>query len=153
MKAEAEYFSPHEVISGLNVLMAIIDWPQDTLQHQKNFMVSPEAAKTLILPLHPLWDEKVEEVASQMRSWDKIKISNITADCLKRCDCEFYQAVFDRHPEVLETSGVELKNLVGLREQKNKADLLNCLKDIPSIQKLLSYLEKEKKNYEAESVL
>lgn len=153
VKAEAEYFSPEEVIAGMNVLVAIIDWPQDTISQQMNIMVNPDTAKTLILPLHPLWDEKIEEVASQIPTWNKTKSTIVVSECAKRCDCDFYQAVLDRHPEVLEKAGLALKDFAGLKIQKNKADVLNCLKVLPSLQKLRSYLEKEKKNYEAGSVI
>jgi hypothetical protein len=152
-KAGTEYFTPEEVIAGMNALVAVIDWPRETIEYQMNIRITPDEAKTLILPLHPLWDEKIEEVASQIPSWSKTKSSTVVAECAKRCDCDFYQAVLDRHPEVLEKAGLALKDFAGLKIQKNKADVLNCLKEMPSIQKLLTYLEKEKKNYEAGSVI
>lgn len=150
MKGEAPYFTPQEVIAGLNLMMAIIDWPQDTINLQKNFMVSPEDAKKLILPLHPLWDEKVGEVAAQMSDWDKAKLTHMISECTKRCDCEFYLAILDRHPEI--ASRISF-NLAGQNIQKTKSDHLNCLRNIPSLQKLIAFLEEEKKNFEAGSVL
>lgn len=142
LKSGAEYFSPEEVIAATNALTAIIDWPEDTIEHQKNLIVDPESAKTLILPLHPLWDEKVAEVASQIPKWDQSKISNVRTNCLKKCECDFYQEVLDRNP------GLNQKSFAGLKIQKTKADVLNCLKNMPSLQKIRAYLEKERKDYE-----
>jgi hypothetical protein len=141
-KGDGEYFSPEEVISASIALTAIIDWPEDTIEHQKNLMINHESAKTLILPLHPLWDKKIAEVASQIPTWDQSKISDISHNCLKRCDCDFYQEVLDRNPDLNQNS------FAGLKIQKTKADVLNCLKNMPSLQKIRAYLEKERKDYE-----
>ena len=142
LKSGGEYFSPEEVISATNALTAIIDWPEDTIEHQKNLIVDPESAKTLILPLHPLWDEKVAEVASQIPTWDQSKISNVSTNCLKKCECDFYQEVLDRNPDLNQ------KSFAGLKVQKTKVDVLNCLKNMPSLQKIRAYLDKERKDYE-----
>ena len=152
VKGERTYFSPHEVISVLNALVAIIDLPQDTLPHQKNLSVTPEMAKRLMLPLHPLWDEKVDEVAMEIPNWDKTKIQTTILECSKKCECDFYQEVLDRHPTLLDSSGPELKNFAGLKVQKTKEATLSCLENMSSIQNLLSYLNREQKNFEAESV-
>jgi hypothetical protein len=142
LKSGGEYFSPEEVVAATNVFTAIIDWPEDTVEYQKNLIVDPESAKTLILPLHPLWDEKIAEIASQIPTWDQSKISNVSTNCLKKCECDFYQEVLDRNPELNQ------KSFAGLKIQKTKADVLNCLKHMPSLQKIRAYLEKERKDYE-----
>jgi len=145
------YFTPQEVIMGLNALVTIIDWPADTVQHQKNLVVTPEDAKKLMLPLHPLWDEKVNEVASLMPDWDLAKINALIAGCAKKWEGDFYQEVLYRQPSILENSGPELKNFAGLKLQKTKEASLNCLQNMPSLQNLLIYLNKEYKNFEGES--
>lgn len=152
IKGETLYFPPHEVISALNALVAIIDWPQDTLQHQKNLSITPEQATKLMLPLHPIWDAKVDEVALEIPTWDKTKITTMISECTKKCECDFYQEVLDRHPAILDKAGPELKSFAGSKVQKTKEGILNCLQNMPSIQNLLVHLNSEKKNYEAESV-
>lgn len=151
-KGEAPYFSPNEVVSALNVLTAIIDWPKDTITHQKNFLITPESAQKLILPLHPLWDQKVEEVALEVAKWDKVKITYMATSCWKRCDCSFYQEILDRHPEIVKKLGVKEEDLAGFKAQRAKIDFSNCSQDMPPLQKLFQFLEKEQKDYQAESV-
>lgn len=151
-QGEAPYFSPTEVIATINALMAIIDWPTETISHQKNLSVTPDAAKKLMLPIHPLWDEKISEVAQMISEWDESKIKNTVGECAKRCECEFYQEVLDRNHDLLNNGNADLKNLAGQKIVKTKESILNCLGAIPPIQKLLEFLQKEVKNYEAESV-
>jgi hypothetical protein len=149
---EATYFSPTEVIATINSLMAIIDWPLETVSHQKNLSVTPDAAKKLMLPIHPLWDDKISEVAQMISEWDEAKIKTTVGECAKRCECEFYQEVLDRNPDLLQEGNPDLKNLAGLKIIKTKESILNCMGAIPPIQKLLEFLQKEVKNYEAEAV-
>ena len=151
-QGEAPYFSPSEVIATINALMAIIDWPVDTVSHQKNLSVTPDMAKKLMLPVHPLWDEKISEVAQLISEWDETKIKNTVGECAKRCECEFYQEVLDRNPDLLESGNQDLKNLAGQKIIKTKESILNCLSAIPPLQKVLEFLQKEVKNYEAEAV-
>jgi hypothetical protein len=132
--------------------MAIIDWPTETVAHQKNLSLTPDVAKKLMLPVHPLWDEKVSEVAEQIPEWNESKISSNIGECSKRCECEFYQEVLDRNPDLLENGNADLKNLAGLKIVKTKESILKCMQEMPSIQKLLVFLQKEVKNYEADSV-
>lgn len=147
------YFPPSEVVSALNVLVAIIDWPEDTLQQQTNLSVTPDLARKLILPLHPIWDEKVNEVALQMTSWDKSRINAIPSECAKKCECDFYQEVLDKNQAIQELAGVELKDFIGQRPIKAKENILKCLAAMPSIQNILNYLNKEKKQFESDSVI
>lgn len=149
---EATYFTPSEVISTINALMAIIDWPTETIAHQKNLAITPDSAKKLMLPIHPLWDEKVSEVAEQIPGWNESKIASTIAECAKRCECEFYQEVLDRNPDLLENGNADLKNLAGLKIVKTKDSILKCMQEMPSLQKILEFLQKEVKNYEADSV-
>jgi len=142
-KGEAPYFSPNEVVSAFNVLTAIIDWPKDTTLEQKNFLITPEAAQKLIMPLRPLWDQKVEEVALEMAKWDKVKINYMANSCWKRCDCSFYQEIMNRHPEIIKTSGVSVEGIAGFKTQRVKLDFKNCSRDMPPLQKLFQFLEKE----------
>lgn len=153
VKGEVPYFSPEEVVSTLNVLVAIIDWPQDTNSHQKNLMVNVESAQKLMLPLHPLYDEKVSEVAGLIPGWDKNKIVTTISGCAKKCECDFYQEVLDRNPHLLENAIPELKNFAGQKIIKTKEGVLTCLQNMSSIQNLLNYLRAEQKNYEADSAL
>lgn len=153
VKGETIYFSPEEVLTTLNVLVAIIDWPADTIGHQKNLMVNSESAKKLMLPLHPLYDEKVSEVAGLIPGWDKDKVVSVISNCAKKCECDFYQEVLDRNPQLLENAIPELKNFAGQKIIKTKESVLACLQNMSSIQILLNYLRDEQKNYEAESVL
>lgn len=149
---DAPYFSPSEVIATINSLMAIIDWPAETVSHQKNLMVTPEVAKKLMLPIHPLWDEKISEVAQLISTWDQKKIAATVGECAKRCECEFYQEVLDRNSDLLESGNADLKNLAGLKIIKTKESILNCMQSMPSIQKTLEFLQKEVKNYEADAI-
>lgn len=151
-QGEAPYFSPAEVIATINALMAIIDWPTETIAHQKNLSVTPDRAKKLMLPIHPLWDEKISEVAHLISDWDEMKIKNIVGECARRCECEFYQEVLDRNPDLLQNGNADLKNLAGLKIIKTKGSVLNCMGAMPPIQKLLEFLQKEVKNFEAEAV-
>lgn len=151
VKREAPYFSPEEVVTTLNALVAIIDWPEATVGHQKNLNVTPESAQKLILPLHPLYDEKVGEVAAQISSWDKTKVNSTLNECSKNCTCEFYQEVLDRNPQILEAAIPELKNFAGTKILKTKESVLKCLDQLPPVQNLLGYLNQERKNYEADS--
>lgn len=152
VKGETAYFSPHEVVSALNALVAIIDWPQDTTSIQKNLSVTPVLAKQLMLPLHPIWDDKVNEVAMEILEWDKAKITSMVLECAKKCECDFYHEVLDRNPAILEKAGPELKTFAGLRVDKTKEATLSCLQNMPSVQNLFTYLNQEKKKYEADSV-
>lgn len=147
------YFSPSEVIATINVLVAIIDWPQDTLQQQTNLSIDMELARKLMLPLHPIWDEKIDEVALQMPSWDKDRINAIASTCSQKCECDFYQEVFDRNQAIQELAGVDIGNFAEKRPPKTKESILKCLQTMPSIQNVLTYLNKEKQNYESGSVL
>lgn len=149
---EAPYFTPTEVIATLNALMAIIDWPTETVSLQKNLAVTPDTAKKLMLPVHPLWDEKVSEMAEQIPGWDQKKIASTIAGCEKKCECEFYQEVLDRNSDLLEAGNQDLKNLAGFKIVKTKDSILKCMREMPSIQKVLDFLQKEMKNYEADSV-
>ena len=147
-KGEAEYFSPTEVIAALNALVAIIDWPQETTQQQKNLSVNLESAKQLMLPLHPLWDEKVSEAAMEMPNWDEAKIQAVVGNCVKTCECDFYQEVLDKNPMILETSP-KFKVLSEMKYVKTKEAVLECMQKMVSIQKLLTYLRKEQSAYQA----
>lgn len=149
---DAPYFTPSEVIATINAFMAIIDWPAETVSHQKNLTITPDVAKKLMLPLHPLWDEKISEVAQVISDWDQSKIASTVGECAKKCECEFYQEVLDRNPDLLESGNPDLKNLAGLKIIKTKESILNCMQAIPPIQKLVEFLQKEVKNYEADSV-
>ena len=151
VKGDPIYFPPHEVVSALNALVAIIDWPQDTTSIQKNLSVTPVQAKKLILPLHPVWDEKVNEVAMEILDWDKAKVASNVLDCSKKCECDFYHEVLDRNPVILEKAGPELKTFAGVRVDKTKEATLKCLQAMPSVQNLFVYLNLEQKKYEAES--
>ncbi|MBA2403594.1 MAG: hypothetical protein H0V66_02395 [Bdellovibrionales bacterium] len=151
VKGETVYFPPQEVIATLNALVAIIDWPQDTIQHQKNLSVTAESATKLMLPLHPIWDEKVDEVSMEMPNWDKVKITSMISECAKRCECDFYQEVLTRYPAILEKAGPELKGFAGLKIQRTKEATLACLQNMSSIQNVLKYLTSEQKNYDAEA--
>jgi len=144
-KSETPYFSPNEVISAFNVLTAIIDWPKDTTLEQKNFLITPESAQKLILPLRPLWDQKVEEIGLEMTKWDKVKITYMANSCWKRCDCSFYQEIINRHPEIVKNSGVSKDGIAGFQAQRVKIDFKNCSRDMPPLEKLFQFLEKEKK--------
>ena len=148
---EAPYFNPGEVVATLNALVAIIDWPGETVPYQKNLAVDLEAARKLMLPLHPLWDEKIAEVAAQMHTWDKTKIQGIIETCQKKCECDFYQEAHDKNAVLMENSNPDLKKLADLRFQKTKESSLQCLQNMGSIQNLLNYLRAEQKNYEAPS--
>lgn len=148
---EVAYFSPTEVVATLNALVAIIDWPEDTVSYQKNLSVNLESARKLMLPLHPLWDEKIAEVAAEMHTWDKAKIQGIIDNCQKKCECDFYQEAHDKNAVLMEDSNPELKKLADLRFQKTKESSLQCLQNMGSIQNLLKYLKAEQKNYEAPS--
>lgn len=152
-RGETPYFSPEEVVGTLNALVAIIDWPQDTLSHQKNLQINLEAAQKLMLPLHPLYDDKVSEVAALIPVWDKTKVSEILSSCAKTCQCEFYQEVLDRHPQILENALPDLKKFAGQKLFKSKDSVMNCLQNMSSIQKVLDYLKAEQKHYEADSAL
>jgi hypothetical protein len=152
-KMASTYFAPDEVIATLNVLVAIIDWPQDTLQQQTNLSIDPELARKLMLPLHPIWDEKIDEVALQMPSWDKDRINALPSVCSQKCECDFYHEVLDRNQAIQELAGVEIRDFADRRPPKTKESILKCLQSMPSIQKVLMYLNKEKQNYESGSVL
>ncbi len=152
-KSNHPYFSTREVVTGLNALVAIVDWPEETLSIQKNLSVNPQLAQKLILPLHPIWDEKIMETAAEIPSWDQKKISSIISGCEKSCECIFYQEVLDRNPDLLEQSSVELKNLAGLKIIKTKEKILKCLDSMPSLQKLLDYLKNQQKIYESDSAI
>jgi len=147
------YFTPDEIIATLNVLVAIIDWPQDTIQNQTNLAINPELAHKLVLPLHPIWDEKINEIALQMTSWDKDRINAIASECVKKCQCDFYQEVLDRNQAIQELAGVDIKDFADRRPPKTKESILKCLQTMPSIQNVLTYLNKEMKSFESESIL
>lgn len=153
VKREAPYFSPEIIVSTLNALVAIIDWPEATKAHQKNLNVTPETAQKLILPLHPLYDEKINEVAAQIPGWSKDKVVSTLNECQSKCHCEFYQEILDRHPQILENAIPELKNFAGSKIVKSKESVLKCLEQLPSVQDLLKYLDQERKNYEADSAI
>lgn len=149
---DAPYFSPSEVIATINALMAIIDWPNETISHQKNLSVTPDSAKKLMLPIHPLWDEKISEVAQMISEWDQKKIASTIGECTKRCECEFYQEVLDRNPDLLESGNQDLKNLAGMKIVKSKESILGCMQTMPQLTKVLEFLQSEVKNYEADSI-
>lgn len=153
VKGESPYFTTNEVVLALNALVATIDWPQDTVPIQKNLSIDPESAKKLILPLHPIWDEKIMEVASEIPTWGEDKIKAVISDCSKKCECEFFQEVLDRNPAILENGSVELKNLAGLKVIKSKETTLKCFENLPSLQKILDHLRSQLKNFESESVI
>jgi hypothetical protein len=152
VKRETVYFPPTEVVSALNALVAIIDWPAETTAIQKNLSVTPSLAKKLMLPLHPIWDEKVNEVAMEILDWDKAKITSSVLNCSLKCECDFYHEVLDRNPAILEKAGPELKTFAGVRVDKTKEATLKCLQSMPSVQNILTHLNLEQKKYEAESV-
>lgn len=149
-KKQTPFFATSEVVATLNALVAIIDWPKETLEHQKNLSVDLETARKLMLPLHPLWDEKIAEVAYEMPSWDEKKIKNVVNGCAKKCECDFYKEVLDKNPTLIDSSP-GLKVLGEFKFDRTKETLFQCLREMPSVQKLLQHLQVEKKNYEAES--
>lgn len=148
---QGPYFSPAQVITALNLMSAIIDYPAETSAEQKNFNVNAEQAKKLILPLHPLYDEKVNETYGAMANWDKEKLSSTTAACVQTCTCDFYQEVFSRFPDLLEKNP-DMRGFAGSKFTKTLDQVQKCLQNAASIQPLLEHLHKEKSRYEADSV-
>jgi hypothetical protein len=150
---DTPYFSPREVLAGSLALTAMIDWPKETTGLQKNLNITPEEAQTLMLPMHPLWDEKGAEVLAQMSNWDKTKVQAIENECKRFCECDFYLDLISRHPEILSGADPAFIAFSKIKYIKEKADILRCLDSLPSVQNVLNYLKKELTNYQADSVL
>ena len=144
------YFSPILVVTSLNLMSAIIDYPTETLTEQKNFNINADQAKKLILPLHPIYDEKVNEVYGEMVGWDKEKFNSNTSSCSQTCTCDFYQDIFSRFPDLLEKNP-DMRSFAGSKMTRTLEQIQKCLQTSPSLQPLLEYLHKEKSRYEADS--
>lgn len=151
--SEAPYFSVREVLSASIALTAIIDWPAETVGLQKNLNISPDDARNLMLPVHPLWDEKGAEVLAQMPAWDSSKLKSLEAECKQYCECDFYLDLISRHPEILQGANSALVSFSKLSYVKSKSEVLRCLQSLPSIQNIVTFLKQELPKYKADSAL
>jgi hypothetical protein len=147
---EEPQFTYHEVVAASNALVAIIDWPEDTVALQKNLQITPDTAKKLMNPLHPLWDLKIDEISNSMATWDVVKITELNATCDVSCECEFLVEAIEKRPEILQRVP-DLKMLSERKLQRTKQSTLSCTEKSVPLQKIISFLMVEQKKYEAEA--
>jgi len=150
---EVTYFSKEEVIGTLIALQSFIDYPEETKSFQKNLNIDSKMSFKLILPLHALYDEKVNETISQMYEWKSKDVLAMENSCMTPCHCEFYLDVLERNPLIIDQGPKEFKAFVEKKMTRTKEDNFRCLNNMPPVQNLLNQLKLELKDYESDSIL
>ena len=146
-------FSRDEVIGALVALQSFIDYPEETKNHQKNLDITSELSFKLMLPLHAIYDEKANQVATEVSEWGDQEVLHMESSCMAKCQCEFYLDILERNPVLIDQGPKALKSFFEKKLMRTKEDNFRCLSNLPPVKNLINHLKLELKDYQADSIL